>query len=72
MKSIWFKITIITAGLAGGYLYYYFVGCQSGTCPITSNPISSMMYGGAIGFFISMLGSSAKNKKRESDNNANL
>lgn len=36
-------------GLAGGYAYYHFIGCNSGTCPITSNPSSSMLYGSLIG-----------------------
>ena len=35
---------------AGGFAYYYFVGCVSGTCPITSNPWISTAYGGLIGF----------------------
>ncbi|MCK5267119.1 MAG: hypothetical protein KAR07_03035 [Spirochaetes bacterium] len=28
-----------------GYLYYYFIGCASGTCPITSSPLWSTLYG---------------------------
>ena len=34
----WLKITGLITGAIGGYLYYYFDGCVSGTCPITSNP----------------------------------
>ena len=36
-------------GAVAGYLYYRFVGCSSGTCAITSNPIISTMYGAAVG-----------------------
>ena len=36
-----------------GYMYYYFVGCSSGVCPITRNPISSILYGSLMGFLIS-------------------
>ncbi len=36
-------------GAAGGFLYYSFVGCTSGTCPITSNPWSSTVVGIIIG-----------------------
>jgi len=36
-------------GAAGGYAYYYFVGCASGTCAITSNPINSTIYGAIMG-----------------------
>ncbi|HWQ59361.1 MAG TPA: DUF6132 family protein [Clostridia bacterium] len=40
------------AGAAGGYLYYRFVGCATGACPLTSNPVVSTLYGGIIGFLI--------------------
>lgn len=36
-------------GTVGGYLYYRLIGCASGTCAITSNPIISTLYGGIIG-----------------------
>jgi hypothetical protein len=36
-------------GLIGGYLYYHFVGCASGTCPITSKPLNSTLYGALLG-----------------------
>jgi hypothetical protein len=39
----------IVLGLIGGYLYYDFVGCASGTCPITSKPLNSTLYGALLG-----------------------
>ncbi|MEI6576579.1 MAG: hypothetical protein WCO63_10410 [Bacteroidota bacterium] len=42
---------LILGGIAG-FLYYHYVGCASGTCAITSNPISSVIFGSAIGFFL--------------------
>ena len=36
-------------GGLGGYAYYYFVGCASGTCAITSSPINSTLYGTVVG-----------------------
>ncbi len=36
-------------GLAGGYFYWQQVGCVSGSCPITSNPIHSSLYGAVMG-----------------------
>ena len=37
------------AGAAGGFLYYRFVGCASGSCVISSSPVLSTLYGGIIG-----------------------
>jgi LytS/YehU family sensor histidine kinase len=44
-------IGIVIGGLAG-FLYYYFIGCKSGTCAITSNPWNSTIMGGFLGFWI--------------------
>lgn len=46
-----YKITIVGViiGSIGGYLYYYFVGCSSGTCAITSKPFNSTLYGAIMG-----------------------
>ena len=45
------KLTLagILAGAAGGFLYYHFIGCSSGTCPITSHPLNSTLYGAVMG-----------------------
>ena len=37
------------AGAIAGYSYYYFVGCASGTCMITSRPLNSSLYGALMG-----------------------
>jgi uncharacterized membrane protein len=37
------------AGGIGGYLYYYYVGCTSGGCPITSSPVMSVIWGALMG-----------------------
>lgn len=44
-------LTIIGVGIGaiGGYLYYHFVGCASGTCAITSKPLNSTLYGAMMG-----------------------
>ncbi|MCX6334575.1 MAG: DUF6132 family protein [Bacteroidia bacterium] len=36
-------------GAAGGFLYWKFVGCQSGTCPVKSVWYWSTLYGALIG-----------------------
>lgn len=39
----------IVIGAAAGYLYYYFIGCNSGTCTITSKPLNGTLYGAVMG-----------------------
>lgn len=39
----------IVLGAAAGFAYYYFIGCSSGSCPITSRPVNSTLYGALIG-----------------------
>ncbi len=41
---------IVGGGL--GFAYYKFVGCSSGTCPLTSNPITSTIYGLVVGALV--------------------
>ena len=48
-------IAFIIAGTTGGFLYYSLVGCRTGSCPITSSPWLSMLWGAAIGYLISDL-----------------
>ena len=47
MKHILKLILFILAGSGIGYLYYHFFGCN-GTCPITSNPFTTMAYFGVV------------------------
>jgi hypothetical protein len=42
----------IIVGAIAGYLYYFYVGCASGTCAITSKPINSTLYGALMGGLI--------------------
>ena len=44
------KISLrIILGGAVGFTYYYFIGCKSGTCAITSSPVNSTLYGVLLG-----------------------
>ena len=53
----------IILGAIGGYLYWYYIGCVSGTCPITSSPIMSTIWGALLG---GLLLSMFKKDKKES------
>lgn len=44
-------IGVVIGGVIG-FLYYKLVGCASGTCPITSNPYISTIYGAVMGLLI--------------------
>lgn len=41
--------TGVVIGSVAGYLYWKFVGCNTGTCAITSRPINSSLYGAVMG-----------------------
>ena len=34
----------IAVGAIGGFMYWNYIGCASGTCMITSKPINSTLY----------------------------
>ncbi len=42
----------IILGAIGGYIYYIKIGCEGGTCPITSNPALTMLWGAILGFLV--------------------
>ncbi len=39
-------------GAVLGFGWYKLVGCSAGTCPLTSNPVISTLYGMAVGALI--------------------
>lgn len=46
-------ILYVIGGAALGFVYQRIIGCRTGTCPITSNPYVSMIYGGVMGYLLS-------------------
>ena len=48
-KAILLTSIGVAVGAIAGYAYYYYVGCASGTCAITSKPVNSTLYGGLMG-----------------------
>ncbi len=65
-----YKLSIIGAvlGAVGGYFYYIFVGCNSGSCPITSNPYMSILWGAVMGYLIFDLFNNKKQKTQIDEN----
>ena len=51
LKAYKFYLFGALAGAAGGYLYWKYIGCLSGTCAITSNPVNSTLYFAFMGAF---------------------
>lgn len=48
-KRHWLTLLGIAIGALGGFLYWRFVGCTTGTCPITSSPFNSTLWGAITG-----------------------
>lgn len=68
MKYIKNNINYILGGIIGaiaGYLYWSYVGCSTGTCPITASPINSSIYGTIIGILIGGLFKRKNNPKQQ-------
>ena len=42
----------IVVGAIAGYLYYFYLGCVTGSCTITSKPLNSTLYGALMGGLI--------------------
>jgi len=54
-------------GALAGWLYWRFVGCHGGSCPIWSNPWISTGYGGVFGWLLA--GLLPFGLKKEDENN---
>lgn len=48
LKYIKWPIAVMLGALAG-YAYWFYVGCNSGSCAITSSPVNSSIYGAVMG-----------------------
>lgn len=70
MRKYWKLILFTVLGAIAGYAYYYFIGCQSGTCPITSNWHVSTLYGAGMGFIAGFPSKKKKSDKNNTENNA--
>ncbi|MEX0680048.1 MAG: DUF6132 family protein [Balneolales bacterium] len=53
----------VILGSAGGYAYWYFIGCNTGSCPITSIWYHSTAYGALMGGLAGSIFQPAKKKE---------
>ncbi len=67
LKKHRFSIVFAVVGILGGFLYWRFIGCRTGSCPITSNWYTSALMGGLLGY---LTGDSINDfrKKRQAKN----
>ncbi len=47
-----FRWALPLAGAGAGYAWYHYVGCVSGTCPLTSNGWIMTSYGALMGWLV--------------------
>jgi hypothetical protein len=58
------RLLPLLLGAAGGFAYYYFISCTTGSCPITSNPWISTGYGALVGAMLAF-GGGTKSRKTQ-------
>lgn len=51
-KKLLIYVAGVLLGAVLGYLYYYYIGCRSGSCPLRSNPFYNIVLGSLIGYLI--------------------
>ncbi len=65
------RVAPVLIGAALGYAYYYFIGCRTGSCPISSNPYISTIYGAVAGLILALPSKKKNELKNETDNQQN-
>ncbi|MFO7874396.1 MAG: hypothetical protein R6U62_07930 [Bacteroidales bacterium] len=52
VQYVWVVGIFTLIGVMGGYAYYFFIGCNTGGCAITSSPYLSILWGGLLGYLV--------------------
>jgi len=50
-SNVWSILGVALGGI-GGYFYWREIGCATGTCPITSKPLNSVLYFAGLGYVL--------------------
>lgn len=58
----------VVLGSIAGFLYWKYIGCTSGTCPLTSQWHTTTLFGGVFGYLIAD-SIKIKDKKQEKTDN---
>lgn len=51
-KISWFRLVFTVIGAITGFLYWKFIGCTTGTCPIKSVWYLSTLWGTSTGYLL--------------------
>jgi len=70
-RRVLYKLVFTIIGALGGFLYWKFVGCLEGTCPIKSVWYLSTLWGMAMGYLLGDLALSFM-MKRETENDKKI
>ena len=66
LTGILLSAMLAALGAVGGWLYYRYVGCVTGTCAIASSPWLSTGFGGVIGLLLGLVLKSSSGDERNS------
>jgi len=69
IKKNLLAIAGIAVGALAGFLYWKFVGCNTGTCAITSSPVNSTLYGSVLGGLLFTTMKKEKSEKNDVQRN---
>ena len=65
-KNKLYLIGALVSAIAG-FIYWKYIGCVTGTCAITSNPIRSTIYGAVMGTLLLSLFNKSSKKQMQND-----
>jgi len=71
LKNYRIQLTFLLVGAVGGFLYWKFVGCKSGTCPIRSVWYWTVLWGSTVGYLVGDFISDIINKRKKKEENEN-